>query len=409
MNLFRKNILFNYLGQTFLIILNLIFLPIFMSHFSSEEFGFIMFFFSFQIWIGYLDFGLSPTFGRQLAYSINKENETANIQNLYFALSIFFLFMSAIVFSIVHINRQMIVAEWLDVNIVNITLFTEITSIIGFIVALRLFSSFLRSGINGIEDQVWLNKFLVLVNTYRYAGVYTACVVIDSGLMVFFFLQASAAIIEVGVMLIRLNKSLSISLKNHIRMNRMLQQIYRIFPFAGGIAYSSLIWLLISQMDKILLSSKLSLSEFGYFGLVTVITGGVLAMIGPVTNAALPRLTAGVAKDDGETLIANYRKATQYILWVVAPVVCGFAFASEKFILIWTGNQDAATWCGEVAWLFIIGSGLLAISSLLYTLQMAFGDLKLHVLGSTVSLVIQAPIMYYCTINWGVLGAGGLG
>src|SRR5690606_31711516 len=39
-------------------------------------------------------------------------------------------------------------------------------------------------------------------------------------------------------------------------------------------------------------------------------------------------------------------------------------------------------------------------------LQNAFGQLRLHVIGSTISAVIQVPLIFYAAFNYGAEGAG---
>ncbi|PIW04169.1 MAG: hypothetical protein COW40_11195 [Cytophagales bacterium CG17_big_fil_post_rev_8_21_14_2_50_40_13] len=53
-----------------------------------------------------------------------------------------------------------------------------------------------------------------------------------------------------------------------------------------------------------------------------------------------------------------------------------------------------------------MGNGVLAIGGFQYMLQSAFGQLRLHVIGSTISAVIQVPIIFWAAINYGAIGAG---
>ena len=55
---------------------------------------------------------------------------------------------------------------------------------------------------------------------------------------------------------------------------------------------------------------------------------------------------------------------------------------------------------------FVLGNAIIALSSFQYNLQNAHGELGLHVKGSTLSAVIQIPVIYYAATRFGALGAG---
>ena len=51
-----------------------------------------------------------------------------------------------------------------------------------------------------------------------------------------------------------------------------------ITPFALRIAYSLPIWVVITQIDKLILSGVLPLTEFGYFSIVALIAGLIILL-----------------------------------------------------------------------------------------------------------------------------------
>ncbi|MFP3441368.1 hypothetical protein R0K18_26935, partial [Pantoea sp. SIMBA_133] len=80
-------------------------------------------------------------------------------------------------------------------------------------------------------------------------------------------------------------------------------ELQRIAPFAISIAYTAAIWVLLTQLDKLVLSKTLTLSEYGYFTLVATICSGVMMFSGPISKAILPRMTALSSEGNHEQLI----------------------------------------------------------------------------------------------------------
>lgn len=58
--------------------------------------------------------------------------------------------------------------------------------------------------------------------------------------------------------------------------------------FASGVAFTSVVWVLVTQVDKFLLSSLLPLSAFGEFSLAVLLSGGVNLLAAPIGAALLP-------------------------------------------------------------------------------------------------------------------------
>jgi O-antigen/teichoic acid export membrane protein len=115
-------------------------------------------------------------------------------------------------------------------------------------------------------------------------------------------------------------------------------------PFAMGIAYTAGVWIFITQVDKAILSSVLTLTEFGYYSLVALVVGGILRISQPLLEAIRPRMTALAEGGRTEELHALYFLGTQIIAAISFSASFVIAFNAKSLIYLWTGNQDAAIW-----------------------------------------------------------------
>ncbi|MDE4986432.1 lipopolysaccharide biosynthesis protein, partial [Francisella tularensis subsp. holarctica] len=59
--------------------------------------------------------------------------------------------------------------------------------------------------------------------------------------------------------------------------------IRKVLPFALGIAYSTTVWIFVTQSDKLVFSHVLTLSEYGYLSLFIVIYGAVTILSSPIS------------------------------------------------------------------------------------------------------------------------------
>lgn len=89
--------------------------------------------------------------------------------------------------------------------------------------------------------------------------------------------------------------------------------------FAAGAGGITLFGVILTQMDKVVLSKVLPLDAFGYYVLAATVAGGLQLFIRPVYTAVFPRLSALVASE-GEVAIAHaYHWGSQLMATLVAP------------------------------------------------------------------------------------------
>ena len=105
-------------------------------------------------------------------------------------------------------------------------------------------------------------------------------------------------------------------------------------------------------------------------------------------------------------MLRMYSRGSQIVTFVTFAVALMIGLYAEQLLYAWTANYEVSIWGAEILFWFSLGNGVLAIGAFQYYLQIAFGQLRFHVIGSTISVLIQVPIIYYASINYGALGAG---
>jgi O-antigen/teichoic acid export membrane protein len=137
-----------------------------------------------------------------------------------------------------------------------------------------------------------------------------------------------------------------------------------------------------------------------------VIASTINMLSTPIGAAIQPRMTYLLANGDEVAMLAIYRSATQLATLSVMTIAITIAMFSEPLVYAWTGNQEIATWSNQILFWFSLSNGILAIIIFQYYLQVAHGRLRLHIFGSSISALIEIPIIVYIAINYGALGVG---
>ena len=404
----KLNTISNYISQGYGITVAAFTMPLYLQYLGAEAFGLVAFFFVLQNLLNLLDMGLSTTLLRQVAYARGHIRGFENFKNLLKSFELIFFAISLSTVVGIFFAKNWLVHEWIKSVALKSDDIGYCVNIMALIIGIKFFSTLYRGGIIGFEDQVWMNKDSVIINSLKYIGSFLILIYISNEIKHFFEYQLVIGVMEVVFLGRRFYYNLPLinSAINYFKID--WNALRPILAFALSMAYTSTILIVVTQLDKLLLSGALSLNEFGYFSLITLIVGAVISLSTPVFMAFLPKMTMLAAKGNLNEMIDVYVNMTQVITWISFSSAVLIGIFSQEILYSLTGDEKVFAWGHEVLWWYVLGSAIFVLGSFQYYLQNAFGTLRLYVIGSTISFVIMVPLIYFVTINYGPLGAGQL-
>jgi O-antigen/teichoic acid export membrane protein len=161
----------------------------------------------------------------------------------------------------------------------------------------------------------------------------------------------------------------------------------------------------LSQLDKVVLSSALTLGSFAVYSVASMVSGAVRLLAQPIDLAVYPRLTQLYQTDDQAGLSELYHRATQYSVVVMGGLaVFLFAFGPEV-LQMWTQNIELSARVSPVLRILVIGMLLNGLMNGPYYLQMAAGWTDLLVRTNVVMVVIFVPVVIASVLMFGLIGA----
>lgn len=171
----------------------------------------------------------------------------------------------------------------------------------------------------------------------------------------------------------------------------------------GGIA---IVGLLLSQIDKVILSKLVDLKVFGYYTLAsTVAMTAPTVLVIPVYNAMLPRFSALVAVGDEDELVASYHRGCQLIASFMMPLAGALILFSREIMFLWTGNPEVATNTAPIISLLAAGSAVNAVMSLPMGAQVAYGWTSLTLVANMIIMCVIVPGVFFLAKFFGAAGA----
>jgi len=401
----KKNVLANYLSQFYVTLIGIFMVPLYIKYMGAEAYGLVGFYAMLQSSFTLLDMGLTPTMARETARFRGGAIDALTLRRLLRALEGIFIVVAILGATVMVAGADSITSQWLKVQQLPHDEVRHAIMLMALIIALRWLSGLYRGAINGFEHLVWLSGFNVVIATARFVLVIPLFILIGTSPTQFFAYQLAIAIIEVLVLVAQTYRLLPNRVLNE-HVSWQWKPLRGVLKFSLSIAFTSSVWVLVTQTDKFVLSNLLLLSDYAYFTLAVLVAGGILVISAPISGALMPRLTKLNAEGDEEELIRLYRNATQLVGIASIPAALVLAFFSEQVLWAWTGDSVVAKKAAPVLALYALGNGLLALAAFPYYLQFAKGDLRLHLIGNALFVAIFVPLLIWAANCYGMVGAG---
>jgi len=398
----KTNLIAGYAGQLYVALVGILLLPLFLTLLGRESYGLIGLFSSLQTVFLLLDLGLSQTISRETSRYASKALTAKLYLQRYRAVLLAFLLIAVCGGGLLYLSAGWLAHSWLHTEQMPAADAQSVLQVIAIVVALRWFSGIFRGVISGAERLVWLNAFNSAVATCRFILVFAVFEWFGYDVLVFFWYQLALSLLELLVLYLKARTLLPSDVTDAGWSLRPLSAIGR---FALGVAGTSVIWVIVTQLDKLLISGLVSLADFGVFNLAVTVASGLLVVTGPVGAALMPRLTHLHAEGHTTTFVLTYRKAAQLVA-VVAGAVCFSVMAvAEPLLAGWTGDAHVAADSAVVLRWYILGNFFLSLNVFPYYLQYAYGMTRYHAYGHLLLLLVLVPAMFAAVRMAGIAGA----
>jgi O-antigen/teichoic acid export membrane protein len=382
--------------------MGLVFLPVYVHYLGIESYGLVGVFALLQTWLVLLDAGMSPTLGREMARFTAGAHSPQSIRNLLRTLEIVCVAIALAACAVIVATSEWLAKDWLKSERLPADVVQGAIALMALVVALRFVEGLYRAAIFGLQRQVWYNAVNAFLATLRNVGAVFVLASIAPTIGVYFVWQAAVSVLSVGVMAIGLHAALPRSPGRPVFSIASLRSVWR---FAGGMTAITLLALLLTQVDKVILSRLLSLESFGYYTLAATVAGVVHLLIAPITTALYPHLVALVSQHDKAAVVDAYHRAAQVVTLMTMPVALLMAFHADGALFAWSGDAKLARVAGPILAALALGNVLNGLMHVPYQLQLAHGWTSFAIKLNVVAVVLLVPAILWVVPRYGAVGA----
>lgn len=392
-----KNVFWNFSGGIISGLALVFATPLYIKLIGLEAYGILSIWLVLQVLMGFLDFGIGPTIVKELARINNRSQGTA--VNLIRTAEVFIGGISLIFLLFFWLSSTWIGVNWFKTTTIDKNYLSIVVKYMSLALALQFPVNIYMNVLTGLQEHQRMNIVLMLSNILKYV-IGLTMLYLYSDLRTFFIAQAILAglitLISRQVAMKGLRKQIDIKASVDFKI------FIPIWKFSLGMACTSFAAVLLSNVDRLVLSNLVSTEALGKYAVAFTATGILQLAIQPFYKAYFPRYAELVKLGNEADIEREYFQSSRIMSAIIISMsTVGFVFAPQLFT-IWIGKADfQIIQVFRILIVSITCSGLMWLPS---ALQQAYSWTSLHLMMIMIALIIGIPFLIYGTKQYGILG-----
>lgn len=394
-----RDVLVNLTGKLWSALVSFFFVPFFTRLLGVEAYGLVGLFTTLQTVLLLLDFGFSTALNRALS-ATGRAAIPKNIQHLAGTLERVFSAFSIVILCVVFMVSPWLTTNWIALHSLDPTSVTTALQLMGLAIAVQLPFLLYAGGLSGLGRQTFLNVVMVFCVTLRFGGGLLILNIWPT-ILAFFAWQVLVAALQslwarhVFFRDLRIKANLPSDGEDSFRKH---------YRFATGVGLTAALGVILTQLDKLMLSKLLSLADYGYYMLAWTLSSTILMLAGPVVSAFFPRLSAEVALKNGKPEDI-YHVGCQLVSVAVVPAGLLLMLFPDVILNLWLGEPAVVEKTSRLLTLLTLGSLLNTFAQMPHALQLAFGFPRFGLYANILLVTLTVPALYLGVGEAGVEGA----
>jgi O-antigen/teichoic acid export membrane protein len=399
----KTNFFANLAGSGWAALVGLACTPLYIRFMGMEAYGLVGFYYLLLGIINILDLGLSPTMNREMARYSVMPDKARKARDFARTLEVGYWAVGILIGAAIYFAAPNIAAHWIKAGNIHASEVRRAVAIMGILAALQWPLSLYQGGLLGLQRQVLLNGISIVTATLGGGGALLALWIVSPTISVFFTWQIVIALLQTIITTIAFWRCLPASGIPPRFEPGLLRSTWRFTAGMGGITITAIV---LTQLDKVILSKLLDLKTFGYYVLAGVVANGIsTVLISPMFNTIFPRFSSLVAVGDEKSLLAMYHGSTQVMAVMILPAAAVIALFAREIIILWTGSPEIVDNTASIVGILVGGTALNGLMHLPYALQLSHGWTRIGLAINSLFIIAIVPSIVFMTMHYGAAGA----
>ncbi len=382
--------------------MGLAFVPLYIKYIGIEAYGLIGLFAILQAWLGILDMGMRPTLGREMARFTAGARDSQSIRDLLRTAEMIGIATAVAIAVGVWAVSGWLATDWLRSEKLPVATVAKAFSAMGGVTALSFIENIYLSAITGLQRQVLQNVVASIASTVRSLGAFLLLAWVSPTITAFFLWQGAISLANVIVYGYIVYSTIPLAPR---RVRFSPTELVKIWRFASGMLAITILSLLLTQIDKVLLSRFLSLTAFGHYVLAGTVANALYILTGPISVAYYPRFSELAALGDTKKLGAAYHQSAQMVTVLIGAVAFVLIAFSHTVLRLWTRDEGLTIHVESLMVVLVTGTMIHGLMWIPFHLQLAYGWTALSIKVNIVAVIVLLPGLWLAVVRFGAIGA----
>jgi O-antigen/teichoic acid export membrane protein len=396
----RRDVVVSIVARAWAALLGLLAVPFYVRFLGIEAYGLVGFFTTIQTLCIFLDLGLGATLTRELARAVGDPARRPESRNVTRTFETAYLVVAVVLGLALVMASSLLAQYWIRLDSLSVGQVSRALVLGGLALAFQWPTSLYNSGMAGLHKQLQLGAASSFFATLRVL-LTMAVLSVHPDLEAFFLAQLVASLIQSLALRTLLWRELALpGHQAHARMDILKSSM----GFAGGMTGITITVLLLTQVDKVILSHTLPLEDFGIYVLANTLAMGLYVVISPMQSVMFPRFSTLILEGNQQSLANLYHASAQVMSLLILPAAIVVAFYSRDALFAWTGDMVLSDRGAPILALLVLGNAFNGVIAIPYSLQLAAAWASLPLQINIAALFIFTPATYVLATRYGAIG-----
>ncbi len=332
----KKNIIANYSGNIFMLIINILLVPLYLKYLSVEEYGIITFFASLMSVFVILDIGLGLTINKEVATSQAEEKKLNSTSDIIRSFEIVYWSMALLIGLILFAFSEWIAVSWLNVEYIKKDDLTLIVSLMGLALIFRWPISFYENVLSGFQKMVKINTIKIIIGIFNFGFLFFLFSFFNLEIKGYFLFLGLVYFIQTGLLTSTVWKVKNLTFS---KAKFYLSILKRNKSYILGIGIYSVSGTLYVAIDRFVISNFFLTSELAYYSLASMASLSLFQLVYPISAALFPKFVENNTKGKNEESLFVFRKGYQLCMVLVFSFSSILFIFQESIFIFWTQNE----------------------------------------------------------------------
>jgi len=400
MTILSKNIIYNLFGQGLLLILGFVAVKYVFKELGEDALGIIYFTLMMNgVLVAVLDMGICSTTVREV--SAHFHDERGYIVDLIRTASLFYWGAYVLLAVVVYFGAPFLVEKWIKLETMNFGIATHVLRVLGIAVLVALPRSLYSSLFRGLQRMEFNNIIDVTTSALQQFGIILILALGGGLLPVVYWLAASFGL---GMLCYLLVAGLFFPWRALVP-GFSTSVVRRNLRYSSNMMSVSLLAMVHTQSDKVIVSKLLPIGALGYYGFAYSAVSKATLLTSAVAQAAFPSFSSLYRTGGRASMMWQYRKLQDLICFGTVPLFAAIPFAVLP-VFGFVFNPDVAMMLLLPLTFLTIGFYMNGTLNVPYVFSLAVGKPEISARSNFYALFIVLPVAGVLVYFFGLAGAG---